>query len=263
LIVDAERAFDLMCQINKAYGLLDTAYTDGAFDQKETMPSALVLIEEYKNKIRERYSALFFVSEGEGFLSFLSAVARARNIQVDDLCWCLRSEVVAVIGGADISHEKIRERKRAYVFFKDPLGKTVFFEGAAAERFIADFGEAVPVLASEIRGVSAHTTGKIVRGKVAIINSDHIAPERVHRLIEQMEPGQILVSITTAPDLMGALKKAAAVITDVGGMLSHAAITARELCVPCIVGTQYASKILKDGDRVEVNADKGIIRIIT
>ena len=56
------------------------------------------------------------------------------------------------------------------------------------------------------------------------------------------------------------MQKAAAIVTDEGGVTSHAAIVARELSVPCIVGTKKASKILKDGDKVEVDANIGIIR---
>ncbi|GAG22226.1 unnamed protein product, partial [marine sediment metagenome] len=49
-------------------------------------------------------------------------------------------------------------------------------------------------------------------------------------------------------------------ITDGGGTLCHAAIVAREMKIPCIVGTKIATRVLKDGDLVEVDADKGIVR---
>ncbi|MCI0566183.1 hypothetical protein L0Y46_03215 [bacterium] len=61
---------------------------------------------------------------------------------------------------------------------------------------------------------------------------------------------------------MLACQKASAIVTDIGGMLSHAAIVSRELNIPCIVGTKNASKILKNGDLVEVDADKGMVRIL-
>jgi len=56
------------------------------------------------------------------------------------------------------------------------------------------------------------------------------------------------------------MKKAKAIITDEGGVTCHAAITARELKIPCIIGTKIATKVLKDGDRVEVDAEKGLVR---
>lgn len=80
--------------------------------------------------------------------------------------------------------------------------------------------------------------------------------------MEEMQLGDILVTQTTDPEMMPALRKASAAVTDIGGMLSHTAIVARELNIPCIVDTGFASKILKTGDMVEVDADKGIVRKI-
>ena len=56
--------------------------------------------------------------------------------------------------------------------------------------------------------------------------------------------------------------KATAVITDIGGLLSHASISARELGIPCIVGTKVATRVFKDGDLVEVDAERGIVKIL-
>jgi len=74
--------------------------------------------------------------------------------------------------------------------------------------------------------------------------------------------GDILVTGMTRPEFLPIMKKAGGFITDAGGMLSHAAITAREFKKPCIVGTQIATKVLKDGDLIEVNANTGIIRLL-
>jgi phosphohistidine swiveling domain-containing protein len=77
-----------------------------------------------------------------------------------------------------------------------------------------------------------------------------------------MNEGDVLVAETTAPELIVACKKAGAIVTDMGGMMSHAAIVSREFGIPCIVGTQNASRILKDGDLVEVDANSGLVRVI-
>ena len=73
---------------------------------------------------------------------------------------------------------------------------------------------------------------------------------------------EILVALTTDPTLIDMMRKAGAIITDLGGMLSHAAITARELNIPCIVGTEIGTKVLKDGDEVEIDLEKGTVRKI-
>ncbi len=104
----------------------------------------------------------------------------------------------------------------------------------------------------DIKGTSAYN-GK-ARGIVKIVS--------VVGHIGKMGEGDILVSVATTPDLLLAMKKAAAIITDEGGITCHAAIVSRELEIPCIVGTKIATKILKDGDLVEVDADKGVVRIL-
>jgi pyruvate,water dikinase len=80
--------------------------------------------------------------------------------------------------------------------------------------------------------------------------------------LREMKQGDILVTQTTDPEMMLALRKASAAITDIGGMLSHTAITARELNIPCIVDTKFATQRLRDGDEVEVDTEKGIVRIL-
>jgi phosphohistidine swiveling domain-containing protein len=78
----------------------------------------------------------------------------------------------------------------------------------------------------------------------------------------KFKEGQILVTTMTTPDFLMLMKKSSAIITDIGGLLSHAAIVARELKKPCIIGTKIATKVLKDGDLVEVDAEKGVVTIL-
>ncbi|MBD3210420.1 phosphoenolpyruvate synthase [Candidatus Micrarchaeota archaeon] len=75
----------------------------------------------------------------------------------------------------------------------------------------------------------------------------------------KMEKGDILVTEMTTPDFVPAMKKAAAIVTDTGGMTSHAAIVSRELGVPCIVGSQDATTVLKDGMEVSVDGSHGLV----
>ncbi len=74
--------------------------------------------------------------------------------------------------------------------------------------------------------------------------------------------GDILVSVATDPDIVPAMKKAAAIVTEQGGITSHAAIVSRELGIPCVIGTKIATKVFKDGDMVEVDANKGTVKKI-
>lgn len=74
--------------------------------------------------------------------------------------------------------------------------------------------------------------------------------------------GDILVSAMTRPEFLPIMEKAAAIVTDEGGITSHAAIVSRELGIPCIIGTQTATRVLKNGQKVKVDANKGIIHIL-
>jgi pyruvate, water dikinase len=85
--------------------------------------------------------------------------------------------------------------------------------------------------------------------------------KKVNEII--FDEGDILVAASTNPELLPIISKAGAIITDEGGMASHAAILSREFNIPCVIGTKIATKILNDGDMVEVDADLGIVRIIT
>jgi pyruvate, water dikinase len=72
----------------------------------------------------------------------------------------------------------------------------------------------------------------------------------------------VLVAGMTRPEYVSLMKNSSAIITDEGGITCHAAIVARELKKPCVIATKVATKVLKDGDLVEVDADKGIVKVI-
>ena len=85
---------------------------------------------------------------------------------------------------------------------------------------------------------------------------------KIIKEMNKMKKGNVMVSHTTFPNLVPAMKMASAIITEDGGMTCHAAIVARELGRPCITGIKIATKVLKDGDLVEIDADNGIVKII-
>ena len=80
--------------------------------------------------------------------------------------------------------------------------------------------------------------------------------------VKNFVPGEILVSYMTMPVFISAMKKAAAFVTDEGGITCHAAIISRELNKPCVIGTKVATQVLKDGDLVEVDANRGVVNIL-
>ncbi len=123
--------------------------------------------------------------------------------------------------------------------------------GSGAQRTLDFFQKGVGDQ-KELKGMIA-STGK-VRGRVKKILKIHD--------MANMEEGDILVSSMTRPEMVPAMKLAAAIVTDEGGVTSHAAIISRELGIPCIIGTKTATQIFKDGDIIEVDADNGVVRLL-
>ncbi|GEM_PF-400416 len=104
-----------------------------------------------------------------------------------------------------------------------------------------------------LRGSPAYSG--VVQGTVVIVNALNLST------IDFLE-GSILVCDNTDVRYLPLMRRAAAIVTDRGGILSHAAIVARELKKPCIIGTKIATQVLKDGDLIEVNADQGVVSIL-
>ena len=103
-----------------------------------------------------------------------------------------------------------------------------------------------------VNGTGRVASKGLAKGKAVII--------RGVKDLEKVKEGDILIAVTTHPDYVPAMRKAAAIVTDEGGITSHAAIVSREFGLPCIVGTKIATKILNDGDLVEVDANNGTIK---
>ena len=77
--------------------------------------------------------------------------------------------------------------------------------------------------------------------------------------LNKIQQGDILVTTMTTPDMVPAMQRAGAIITNEGGMTCHAAIVSREMGTPCIVGTEHATTVLKEGDIVTLDASRGIV----
>ena len=114
--------------------------------------------------------------------------------------------------------------------------------------------EADPTVASEdLRGLGI---GSGVHRGVARVATD---PDRV---LDVMEPGDVLVAPWTAPTYNAVLAIAGAVVVQEGGLLCHAAVMARELEIPAVIGCRGAMTLIGDGDLIDVDADSGEVRVI-
>jgi phosphohistidine swiveling domain-containing protein len=107
-------------------------------------------------------------------------------------------------------------------------------------------------------------TGKNLKGQVAFpgIVQGFVRIVRKQKDLSKVGRGDIIISPMTTPDFMPAMRRAAAFVTDEGGITCHAAIIAREYKKPCVIGTKSGTTFFKDGDLAEVDANKGIVKIV-
>lgn len=165
----------------------------------------------------------------------------------------LSSELTSaeIISGKLPLREELEKRSEGYFFAANQL-LIEKDKQKIEDIFGITFTMNAMIATNEIRGEIAEKG--IVRGRVRRLMG--------HKQIHDLKEGEILVSPMTIPDFLPAMKKAAAIVTDEGGVVCHAAIVARELKKPCIVGTKIATQVLKDGDIVKVDANSGVVRVL-
>ncbi len=151
--------------------------------------------------------------------------------------------------------QELEERKRSFYVHQYPMGKIEFCSGVLADKKIQEkgfFEKNIDQTQDFVKGQVGYAG--MVRGRVCIVKS------RAH--MSKFQENDIIVSEMTDPSYLPIMKRAMAFVTDEGGMLCHAAIVARELKKPCVIGTKIATHVFKDGDMIEVDANQGIVRKI-
>jgi len=196
----------------------------------------------FKDFIRANLNRLHYYN-----ILFFKEIARRTGNEWETVAQYLPMEIEVILK----NNQKIKPRAKM-VLYSDKKGIHIV-EGTAAEKIIKNFQKQSLALAAteQIKGTPAN--GGQASGRVLIVR---------HIQEANNKKGYILVTPMTTPDLMPAIKRSLAIITDEGGLTCHAAIVARELGKPCIIGTKIATKILHNGDLVEVDAEKGTVKII-
>jgi len=173
-------------------------------------------------------------------------IGRRIGLTGTEVANCLKEEIMIAL--SPIDERKIKSRLEQYQYQMED-GKGILYHKIIHKdddiKYVYEFS-----------GLCA-SPGK-AKGKVKIIRRRFTGPYVED--MESMQRGDVLVTGNTDPNMIVAIKKASAIVTDEGGMLSHAAIISREFGIPCVVGTKIATKILKDGDIVYVDAKKGLVK---
>lgn len=198
-----------------------------------------------------RLDVLYF--SYEAVQPLLKKIAKENSLSLGQIYALYMDWLIEMMRKDNFDVDKINEIAKYSVWYFDGA-KDYLLIGDEAKNFIQPVKKSLPAVSDikELKGESAFP-GK-VKGRVIIVNTA--------KDMERFSKGDILVSNITDPSLLSAMKKAKAFVTNMGGLTCHAAIVARELGTPCVVGTKIATKVLKDGDLVEVDAEKGIVRKI-
>lgn len=202
--------------------------------------------------LRKKYDPFWQILIGK----ICGQIVRQADRRGSDLFFYTKEEMAGLFEGKAVSEKTISRRRKGFALISLTKEEKILKTGDEFRK-IYRLLLSRPRKVIQIKGQAA-CRGK-VRGRVRVIlhNKKDISKD-----VARFRQGEILVTEMTRPDTVMVCRKAVAIITDEGSITSHAAIISRELGIPCVIGTRHATQILKTGDWVEVDANKGVVRII-
>jgi len=184
-------------------------------------------------------------------LGFLENIADQCGLCYEDFLYLTPSEIKETLLNKKDYTNKIKIRKQGWGLFlyKNDLELIVGkkYQIIKKEIFSKDYSQY-----EYVKGMTAYP-GKVAGKAFVAMSADEL---------KGISEKDILIAPETTVDFEIAMAKAKAIITDRGGILSHAAIVAREFKKPCVIGTNIATKVFKTGDYIEVDAEKGVVKVI-
>lgn len=202
-----------------------------------------ILIDNYTGEL---YAKLDFVMQDR--------LSRQFSMSFRDITWYTFEELERLVkNGTKLSAARLRARRKHRVMIQINGETKCFYSSGDVEK-IRSLLRVTRNLAKVTRIIGIVASNGVATGTAKVV--------RAVKDMRKVEAGDVLVAPTTRVDLMSAILKCSAIVTDTGGITSHAAIVSRELKIPCIVGTEIATQVLTDGDLVEVNATEGFVRIL-
>lgn len=249
---------------------LEENYIDKRIKEIEKYPQVLKKQkrEIYKKLNNKQLANLFELAAKLGFMrdrkkAFLGKSVQFRNtimeeisrrfkIEWNDIRFYLMDEFEdLLLHDIKLEHEEIEKRKEGIYISSI---SNMFTGGEAREEYFQSVkteSEDTKVLNTR-RGICA--SHGVVRGKARIC----LTFEESNKL----EKGEILIAYGTDFDFMNAIVKSSGIITEEGGILSHASVISRELKKPCIIAFKGITKLVKDGDLIELDAEKGTVKLL-
>jgi len=185
----------------------------------------------------------------------LQEVAHRFSVEPDLIRFATISEILHLFDGRSLQTSELEKRADTFLFVIDEGVSTV--HGGDEARKV--FGEYVPALdLSNIRELKGNIA---MKGRVHAKALVYQWGENMQEKLATADGDFILVAGQTRPQLMPLIVKSKGIVTDEGGITSHAAIVSRELKIPCVIGTKHATQIIKTGDMIILDADNGLVVI--
>ncbi|MFH0870560.1 MAG: PEP-utilizing enzyme [archaeon] len=243
--------------IAELYALRDMMFDfSGFLDFTHYLGKAGVELSEDEIKVLGRYHdyrKTVFIDYCKLFRAACAAIAKKKGARYD-LSYLGFSEIIGLLKGklSVNKADELEEKRHEHYILMLRHGKEKIItddfekESRKIDRMI------IKEESSELKGLAINK-GK-VQGEVLLISTKQD--------LSTIKPGKVLVTHMTNPDMTPVLKRALAIVTDDGGILCHAANVAREFGIIAVIGTKNATKVLKTGDIIEVDADNGIVRLL-
>lgn len=233
---------------------------------EEHLSSALKLSKEFQH-ILNTAADIGFVRQGGAenssifhykLIDFFNKTAAILGLENREVLSLIPSEIIEGLEKTK-SHTELKKTVQKRLNYNWAIYSDIEKEKLVVIDEKQDVDKLVELMVPKADAHSDKLTGQIgnkgkAQGRVSIIMASDDFPKFVE--------GNVLVTTMTTPDFVILMQKSVAIVTDIGGMLSHASIVSRELNKPCVIGTKFATQILKDGDLVEVDAEKGTVRIL-
>ncbi len=222
------------------------------FEQAGPVPEEAKTMFEEIAKIRNKMAETLYAFYHQEYGGLFTKIGKTLNIAPALVSFMFPEEIKESLKKekATVDEKTLKERKKLSVLIVENK-KARYIVGKDAEKIYETLQPNTKEL-REIKGQTAYP------GKVQGI----VCKVETHAELKKIKQGAILITPMTSVTYVSYLEKVAAIVTDEGGIICHAASIAREMKIPTIIGTKIATKILKDGDLVEVDAEKGIVRKI-
>lgn len=229
-------------------------YFVGLVEEEFGLKSNRKKIQQIKQISKKIRSISYYLNYREIVIGkLLETIAKKRGCKKSDLDYLTPEEIISFSLGKFKLPKNIKAKRRIYFYLRLPKREFIVFSKTAIHRLKKLLKK--PIFKKKLNIIEGNTSfmGK-VRGETKIVFSK--------RDFKKFKKSDILVTPSTNPHLLPIIKMCSAIVADEGGLTSHAAIISRELKKPCVIGAKIATKVLKDGDRVEVDANKGIVKIL-